>query len=42
MEDRRCYFESDSTLALFAAMPDSFADPRYRMLPEPRTAGGDR
>ena len=32
--DRVFYFKSDSTQALFAAMPDSFTTPKYRMLPK--------
>ena len=32
--ERPYFFESDSTLALFAASPDSFAIPRLRMTPE--------
>ena len=31
---RPYFFESDSTLALFAASPDSFAIPRLRMTPK--------
>lgn len=32
--DRSFYFVSDSTSALFAAMPDSFATPRFGMMPK--------
>jgi len=36
--DRAWYFVSDSTQALFAAMPDSFVTPDYSMKPQPKVA----